>query len=264
MAQADWYLELRHQAEILIGSALDRVDMDPGTEREFLSHELALVAAEAERAIEGDEAAEGRIEAAMKNFLRHLTGRRARRQEKARDDANGQVEAAHELLAEVRRARRGMIEALREEISESGDAKAAQECCRLLEEEIGAARASKDAESESLATASLEIVRRLAQSEEGEGAEDYEAMQLWENATLWAETLTETRGANDESDLPAEGIAWFIRNMIELRKNRPELSEEAVVAQVLREYRHTERVARINAPRISSNRNAAESWASAA
>lgn len=166
MELADDYLDLRARGELLIASALDRVDMSPEEERELLSQELVLIAADAERAIDGDESAENRIEHAMRGFLRHLANRYARRGEKMVADANGEVKAALDLLKEVRTARRGMIEALREEISTSGDIEAAEECCRLLEEEVGAARASRDIESERIAAASLEAVRRLAAPEE--------------------------------------------------------------------------------------------------
>lgn len=160
---ADWYLELRRRGELLIASALDRVSMSPEDKRTLLSSEFALITADAQRAIDGDKDAEDRIEVAMKGFLRHLAGRRGAEMVA---DAYGQVEAALELLAEIRTARRGMIEELRKEISESGDVGAAIECCKLLEEEIGAARASRDADGERIAAASLEIVRRLAEPEE--------------------------------------------------------------------------------------------------
>lgn len=166
---ADQYLDLRRKGELSIASALDRFDMLPEQECELLSQELGLIVAEARRAIDGDESAEGRIESAMKGFLRNLTGRRVRHGVRIAD-ADGQVGAAFSLLKEIRTARRGFIEALREEISESGDIGAANECCRLLEEEIDAARASKDEEGERIAAASLEVVRRLATSEEEDEA----------------------------------------------------------------------------------------------
>lgn len=166
---ADGYLALRVKGELLIASALDRVRMSPEDKRTLLSSEFALITADAERAIDGDKEAEDRIEVAMNRFLSHLAGRRG---EEMVADAYGQVEAALELLAEIRTARRGMIEALRDEISKSCDVEAAKECCRLLEEEIAAARASMDIESERIAAASLDVVRRLAVPEEVDQEEE--------------------------------------------------------------------------------------------
>lgn len=230
MKLADQYRELRRQGELLVGSALDRVSMSPEDERELLSHELILVAADAERAIDGDEGAEERTEAAMKSFLRHLKNRRDRRNGmRMLADADGQVEAAQELLAEIRTARRRMIEALREEISKSGDIEAAKECCRLLEEEIGAARASKDIESERIATASLEVVRRLAEPEEVDREEI-------EYATALAQTLI-TNG-----DIAAVDGKWAVKTLRELvsASTAPDPEEDAL-RKTLIEYRDKNR-----------------------
>ena len=222
MELAGKYLELRRKGELLIGSALDRVDMSPEEQRQLLSHELILIAREAERAIDGDESAEAQVEGAMKNFLRHLAGRRGR---KMVADAYGQVEAALDLLEEARTARRGLIEALREEISKSGDIAAAKECCKLLEEEIGAARASNDAEGERIAAASLEVVRRLAEPEEVEREEA-------DPATILAQTLI-TNG-----DVAFNDKKWTVKTLRNyLAASTAADREDDALRKTLQEYR---------------------------
>lgn len=148
-------------------------------------------------------------------------------------DAYGQVEAALELLEQVRAARRGLIEALREEISRSGDIEAAKECCRLLEEEIGAARASKDAEGERIAAASLEVVRRLAEPEE--------EIEEGDDALEYARTLVTNKdiGQKDEK-WAAMTIRGYLADFAD--------AEDPVFSALratLSEYRKTER----NAPK---------------
>lgn len=229
---ADEYLDRRRKGELLIGSALDRVDMAPEDERELLSQELVLIATDAERAVDGDEVAEERVRASMEGFLRHLSGRRARRGMKMVADANGEVEAALELLQEIRTARRGMIETLREEISKSGDIEAAQECCKLLEEEIGAARASKDIESERIAAASLEIVRRLAEPEEVAEEENEAAVEFVETLvtngdiefgdTEWAiRALRRHLAASTATDQVSDAIRTTLKEYKERNRTKP-------------------------------------------
>lgn len=230
MDLADKYLELRRQGELLVGSALDQASMSSEDERKLLLHEFVLVTSDAERAIGGNKSAEERIESAMNGFLRHLTNRSASRGARMDANANGEARAVLSLFEKIRTARRGMIEALREEISTSGDIEAARECCRLLEEEIGAARASKDLEGERIAAASLEVVRRLAVSEAG--AEDEEDGV----AVVFAQTLV----AN--GDIASEDEEWTaarIRRYLEV-STAPDSQGEAL-HKTLVDYRERNR-----------------------
>lgn len=88
---------------------------------------------------------------------------------KKRAGAQGDAEAAKELLLELRAARRGKIEELRGKIDRLYAGKdrndLVEACCALMEEEIGSLRANGDEHAASTVSASLEVVREMGKKE---------------------------------------------------------------------------------------------------
>ena len=168
------YEAAREHAEEALTELLEGADLSPEDERIFLTEQAVLLHADVLAVIHDHEGADAiALGTRLQQLARQLFIRKhpeteglKRRKNQMREEA----EAARELLAELRTARRTRIEELRGLIDRLNDGagldSAIDECCALMEEEIGSLRANGDEHMASMVSASLEAVRRMKSGED--------------------------------------------------------------------------------------------------
>ena len=170
------YESARAHAESALSELLEGTELSPEDERTFLTEQAALLHADVSAIINDHEGADAAaLGLKLQRFARQLYVRKHPDTvglKKKKHEMRGEADAARELLVELRTARRTRIEVLRGEIGRLGEGadldRAVDECCALMEEEIGSLRANGDEHAASTVSASLEVVRGMKSGEDTE------------------------------------------------------------------------------------------------
>lgn len=168
------YETAREHAENALAELLEGADLSPEDERVFLTEQAALLHADVLAVIQDQEGADAiALGTRLQQLARQLYVRKhpdTAGLKKKKREMREEADAARELLAELRTRRRTRIEELRGVIDRLNDGdelnRAVDECCALMEEEIGSLRAGGDEHMASMVSASLEIVRGRGRSKE--------------------------------------------------------------------------------------------------
>lgn len=238
------YLDTRDAAAELLSELLGGGPIRPEDEHRFLLEQRALLFADVEGVIDGREGfhADGVAER-LRGFARQLEVRRSPNANVVElrttyHSAGEQLEAADKLLLELRTARRAKIEELRSMIdSESDDEMRAylvDECCPLLEEEIGSLRANGDEHMASMVSASLEVVRGMGAKRSRREVKEIKPTKdekEWAHSVVAALVMTRDVVPDDVIFAEREAGACIVEG------RGADLTEETIIRRVLGELR---------------------------
>lgn len=252
------YETARSHAEGALAELLENADLGPEDERVFLTEKALLLHADVLAVIHDQEGVDAVVLGSkLQELARQLVIRRhpdtaglKRKKHQMQEEAD----AARERLAELRTARRARVEELRgviNRLNEGADLdRAVDECCALMEEEIGSLRANGDEHMASMVSASLEVVRGF-----GSGARKVELTETdAERARHIAHTVVSALVIQGKIGKGDVRFAERLAAELVLGDSDFETDEDALVRAVVTEVSGKNRGATLNVRHIDEKR----------